>query len=144
MVDPKFGVLVTNPSLSPENEHGHGSSLVAGPTMDQAIIRDLFTNCLKAEAILGAADEAFVAEPRAARDKLAPYKIGKDGQLQEWQEDVGRRRCRYPPPSRLAPLRPVPIGPDPRSTPRPSWRLRPSGPWSPAATCRPAGRSPGV
>lgn len=86
VVDPKFGVLVTNPSISPENNHGHGSSLVAGPTMDQAIIRDLFDNCLKAEAILGP-DAAFVAEVRAARDKLAPYKIGKDGQLQEWQED---------------------------------------------------------
>ncbi|WP_454715578.1 glycoside hydrolase family 95 protein [Caulobacter segnis] len=86
VVDPKFGVLVTNPSISPENEHGHGSSLVAGPTMDQAIIRDLFDNCLKAEAVLGA-DEAFVAELKAARDKLAPYKIGKEGQLQEWQED---------------------------------------------------------
>ncbi|MBO9547177.1 glycoside hydrolase family 95 protein [Caulobacter sp.] len=86
VVDPKFGVLVTNPSISPENEHGHGSSLVAGPTMDQAIIRDLFDNCLRAEAILGA-DDAFVAELKTARDKLAPYKIGKEGQLQEWQED---------------------------------------------------------
>lgn len=86
VVDPKFGVLVTNPSLSPENDHGHGASIVAGPTMDQAIIRDLFDNCLRAEAVLGA-DKAFVAELKAARDKLAPYKIGKDGQLQEWQED---------------------------------------------------------
>ncbi len=86
VVDPKFGVLVTSPSISPENDHGHGSSIVAGPTMDQAIVRDLLDNCLKAEAILGA-DEAFVGELKAARDKLAPYKIGKDGQLQEWQED---------------------------------------------------------
>lgn len=86
VVDPKFGVLVTNPSLSPENDHGHGAAIVAGPTMDQAIIRDLFDNCLRAEAVLGA-DKAFVAELKAARDKLAPYKIGKDGQLQEWQED---------------------------------------------------------
>ncbi|PZR33614.1 glycoside hydrolase family 95 protein [Caulobacter segnis] len=86
VVDPKFGVLVTNPSLSPENDHGHGASIVAGPTMDQAIIRDLFDNCLRAEAVLGA-DPAFVAELKAARDKLAPYRIGKDGQLQEWQED---------------------------------------------------------
>lgn len=86
VVDPKFGVLVTNPSLSPENDHGHGASIVAGPTMDQAIIRDLFDNCLRAEAALGS-DKAFVAELKAARDKLAPYKIGKDGQLQEWQED---------------------------------------------------------
>jgi len=86
VVDPKFGVLVTSPSISPENDHGHGSSLVAGPTMDQAIVRDLFANCLKAEAILGP-DPGFAAELKAAMDKLAPYKIGKDGQLQEWQED---------------------------------------------------------
>jgi alpha-L-fucosidase 2 len=86
VVDPKFGVLVTSPSLSPENDHGHGSSLVAGPTMDQAIIRDLFTACIKAAAILGT-DADFSAELATARDKLAPYKIGKDGQLQEWQED---------------------------------------------------------
>ncbi len=86
VVDPKSGMLVTSPSLSPENDHGHGSSLAAGPTMDEAIVRDLFNNCLKAEAILGA-DPAFVVELRTARDKLAPYRIGKDGQLQEWQED---------------------------------------------------------
>jgi len=86
VVDPKFGVLVTNPSISPENNHGHGSSLAAGPTMDQAILRDLFDNCLKAEAVLGA-DPVFVAELKAARDRLAPYRIGRDGQLQEWQED---------------------------------------------------------
>jgi alpha-L-fucosidase 2 len=86
VVDPKFGVLVTSPSISPENDHGHGSSLVAGPTMDQAIVRDLFANCLKAEATLGP-DPGFAAELKAAIDKLAPYKIGKDGQLQEWQED---------------------------------------------------------
>jgi alpha-L-fucosidase 2 len=86
VVDPKSGVLVTSPSISPENDHGHGSSLVAGPTMDQAIVRDLLANCLKAEAILGP-DAPFVAELTATMAKLAPYRIGKDGQLQEWQED---------------------------------------------------------
>jgi alpha-L-fucosidase 2 len=86
VVDPKSGKLVTNPSISPENNHGHGSSLVAGPTMDEAILRDLFTHCIQAAAILGA-DADFSAKVAAARDKLAPYKIGKDGQLQEWQED---------------------------------------------------------
>lgn len=86
VVDPASGALVTSPSISPENEHGRGAALVAGPTMDQAILRDLFDNCLKAEAILGP-DEAFVAELTSARARLAPYKIGKDGQLQEWLED---------------------------------------------------------
>jgi alpha-L-fucosidase 2 len=86
VVDPKSGRLVTNPSISPENDHGHGSSLVAGPTMDQAIIRDLFDSCIAAARILGR-DAPLAAEFAATRDKLAPYKIGKDGQLQEWQED---------------------------------------------------------
>ncbi|ATC34482.1 glycoside hydrolase family 95 protein [Caulobacter vibrioides] len=86
VVDPASGALVTSPSISPENEHGRGAALVAGPTMDQAILLDLFDNCLKAEAILGP-DEAFVAELTSARGRLAPYKIGKDGQLQEWLED---------------------------------------------------------
>lgn len=86
VVDPKSGRLVTNPSISPENDHGHGSSLVAGPTMDQAIVRDLFDSCIAAAEILNQ-DAALAAQFAAARDRLAPYRIGKDGQLQEWQED---------------------------------------------------------
>ncbi|MGR4865097.1 glycoside hydrolase family 95 protein [Caulobacter sp. LARHSG274] len=86
VVDPKSGKLVTNPSISPENNHGHGSSLVAGPTMDQAIIRDLFSHCIQACAILGV-DGELSAQLAAARERLAPYRIGKDGQLQEWQDD---------------------------------------------------------
>jgi len=86
VVDPRSGKLVTSPSLSPENEHGHGSSLVAGPTMDQAIVRDLFSNCIASARILGL-DAPLAAELTAARARLAPYKIGQDGQLQEWQAD---------------------------------------------------------
>lgn len=86
VVDPKSGKLVTNPSISPENDHGHGSSLVAGPTMDQAIIRDLFDSCIASAKILQR-DPELAAQFAAARDRLAPYRIGKDGQLQEWQED---------------------------------------------------------
>ena len=84
--DPKSGFLVTNPSLSPENDHGHGSSLCAGPTMDMAILRDLFGQTAAAARILGH-DADFVREVEAARAALAPYRIGKQGQLQEWQED---------------------------------------------------------
>jgi len=86
VVDPKSGRLVTNPSISPENNHGRGSALVAGPTMDEAILRDLFDNCIAAARILGR-DAPLAAEFAATRDRLAPYRIGKEGQLQEWQED---------------------------------------------------------
>jgi alpha-L-fucosidase 2 len=84
--DPDTGFLVTNPSLSPENNHGHGSSICAGPTMDMAILRDLFTQTADAAAILGR-DGDLARQCLATRDRLAPYRIGGQGQLQEWQAD---------------------------------------------------------
>ena len=84
--DPTTGFLVTNPSMSPENPHGHGGTICAGPTMDMGILRDLFTQTAEAAAILGI-DAPLVAEMQAARAKLAPYKVGHRGQLQEWQQD---------------------------------------------------------
>ncbi len=84
--DPVSGALVTNPSISPENEHGHGGALCAGPTMDMAILGDLFDQTIAAASLLGT-DPAMVAEMRSARERLAPYKVGRQGQLQEWQAD---------------------------------------------------------
>jgi alpha-L-fucosidase 2 len=79
--DPKTGYLISTPSNSPE----HGG-LVAGPAMDHQIIRDLFKNCIAASALLGI-DKAFADTLKAKYDKIAPNKIGKYGQLQEWMED---------------------------------------------------------
>lgn len=79
--DPKTGYLISTPSNSPE----HGG-LVAGPTMDHQIIRDLFKNCIAASAVLGI-DKAFADTLKAKYDQIAPNKIGKYGQLQEWMED---------------------------------------------------------
>lgn len=84
--EPKTGYLVTNPSMSPENPHGHGGTLCAGPTMDMAILRDLFGQTIAAAQILDS-DAALVAELEAARARLAPYQIGRQGQLQEWRQD---------------------------------------------------------
>jgi alpha-L-fucosidase 2 len=84
--DPKHKWLVTNPSLSPENQHPFGSAVCAGPTMDAQIIRDLFTACIRAGEILGV-DGDFRAELASKRDRLPPNQIGKGGQLQEWLED---------------------------------------------------------
>ena len=84
--DPATGNLVTNPSVSPENIHPHGASLCAGPAMDQQILRDLFEQTARAAAVLGT-DADFAAQLRATRARLASDKIGKQGQLQEWQED---------------------------------------------------------
>ncbi len=84
--EPKHGWLVTCPSLSPENEHPGGVSVCAGPTMDQQIIRDLFSHCIEAAEVLGI-DSSFRQEVGRARDQLAPSRIGAAGQLQEWLED---------------------------------------------------------
>jgi alpha-L-fucosidase 2 len=81
VADPKTGYLISTPSNSPE----HGG-LVAGPTMDRQIIRDLFKNCISASEILNIdLDNRKIW----AKDlqKIAPNKIGKYGQLQEWMED---------------------------------------------------------
>jgi len=78
---PKYGWLVTNPSVSPE----HGG-LDAGPTMDMSILRDLFEQTAKASEILGT-DAEFRQEVLEKRSLLAPFQIGKYGQLQEWLED---------------------------------------------------------
>ncbi len=84
--DPARGYLVTNPSISPENEHHKGVSLCAGPAMDMQILRDLFDQTVSAAAILDT-DRGFARELMKMRAQLAPDQIGKGGQLQEWQAD---------------------------------------------------------
>jgi alpha-L-fucosidase 2 len=84
VVEPTHGWLVTCPSVSPE----HGE-LVAGPTMDESILRDLFAQTAEISTILGA-DEEFRQKVLVARQKLAPFQIGKYGQLQEWLDDIDR------------------------------------------------------
>jgi alpha-L-fucosidase 2 len=61
-------------------------SVCAGPTMDMQIIRDLFSNSIRAAEILDL-DEDFRRKAAAARERLAPNQIGKAGQLQEWLDD---------------------------------------------------------
>lgn len=84
--DPTSGWLVTAPSLSPENAHHEGVSIAAGPAMDQQILRDLFAATARASAILKL-DDDFCGRVVQARRQLAPDRIGRGGQLQEWQED---------------------------------------------------------
>ena len=74
--------LVTNPSFSPE----HGDD-VAAPTMDNELLRDLFSHVIEASRILNV-DAAFRTNLIAIRAQLPPDQIGKYGQLQEWLEDV--------------------------------------------------------
>ncbi len=79
--DPKTGWLISTPSNSPEI-----GGLVAGPTMDHQIIRELFNNCIEAAKTLGI-DDDFRRKLTELRGRIAPNQIGKHGQLQEWLED---------------------------------------------------------
>lgn len=83
---PTKGWLVTNPSISPENGHPFGTSVVAGPSMDNQLLRDLFDACIEASSTLDL-DKDFRAKVAVARDRLPPHQIGKGGQLQEWLDD---------------------------------------------------------
>lgn len=76
------GLLVAPNGWSPE--HGPRED---GVMYDQQIIWDLFQNYLDCEAALEA-DADYRAKVADMQARLAPNKIGRWGQLQEWQEDI--------------------------------------------------------
>lgn len=84
--DPATGEMVTNPSMSPENEHPYGAAVCAGPAMDSQLLRDLFAQCIQAAGLLGV-DAGFARQLQQLRGQLPPDRIGNAGQLQEWRED---------------------------------------------------------
>jgi alpha-L-fucosidase 2 len=103
---PTYGWLVTNPSSSPENfpiapgndpffdevtgSMSPGTALVAGSAIDTQITADLFTAVSEAAGVLGV-DADLRERLAAARARLAPMRIGRNGGLQEWLEDWGQR-----------------------------------------------------
>lgn len=97
---PKYGWLVTCPSLSPEH-----AGVCAGPTMDMSILRDLFAQTAEAAKILGV-DADFQKQLLDTREKLAPFQVGQYGQLQEWLEDIDREFDSHRHPSHLYALFP--------------------------------------
>jgi alpha-L-fucosidase 2 len=84
------GHLTTCPSESTENNFmapdGKPAMTSAGCTMDMALLRELFSNCIAAAATLHV-DEDFSSSLGNALPKLVPYQIGSHGQLQEWSID---------------------------------------------------------
>ena len=86
--------LVIAPSYSPENAPhvqdvlGKGNiTTVFGATMDNQMMADLFGNMIDAAQLMGEKDAEFVKTIKDIKSRLAPMKIGKWGQLQEWFED---------------------------------------------------------
>lgn len=94
LVENSDGYLVYGPSTSPENQYQtqdengdpYACFLTLSSAMDLGIIGGLFRNFLDASEILGIDDED-VRAIRAAKKKLPPFQISKNGNLQEWLED---------------------------------------------------------
>ena len=83
------GYLVTCPSTSPENcfldRKGEKHSVTFASTMDISILKELFATYLQICKILKV--DVLEKETEFALKKLPPFKIGHDGQLQEWYRD---------------------------------------------------------
>ena len=92
----KNGYLVTGPTSSPENsfyvrrdaqEDKVAVSICMGPTMDNQLIRELFTNTIAAADVLDLHESGLADSLSSAISQLAPHKISKEGYLMEWLED---------------------------------------------------------
>ncbi|MDR1557842.1 MAG: glycoside hydrolase family 95 protein [Tannerellaceae bacterium] len=86
--DPRSHYLVTAPTTSPENAfvfNDRQIHICAGSTMDNQIVRGLFTHTIEAASILGV-DTALTEELAAKRARLMPTTIGEDGRIMEWLE----------------------------------------------------------
>ena len=90
LIEDGAGSLTTCPSESPENvfrtKGGKNAGTTAGCTMDLALIRELFKNCIAASKTLGT-DGDFAAKLRSTLKRLPPFRTGSQGQLLEWSEE---------------------------------------------------------
>lgn len=79
--------LISAPSTSPENEYvtdqGYHGMTCYGGTADMAIIRELFQNVIEAGRLCG----DNIAAYETALQRLHPYTVGKEGDLNEWFHD---------------------------------------------------------
>lgn len=88
--EPKNNWLVVAPSYSPENKPTVNGKrdfvIVAGTTMDNQMVHDLFSNTIRAAALMNETTP-FTDSLRTVASQLAPMQVGRWGQLQEWMED---------------------------------------------------------
>lgn len=88
--DPVTGKLVSGPAASPENSFiapdGSVCQISMGPSHDQEVIYELFTNVLKASAILKD-NNPLLSKIDIALNSLDLPQIGSDGRLMEWREE---------------------------------------------------------
>ena len=76
------GTYTAAPSTSPE----HGP-IDQGATFIHAVVREILLNAIDASKILGV-DKKERKQWEEVLEKLAPYQIGRYGQLMEWSKDI--------------------------------------------------------
>jgi alpha-L-fucosidase 2 len=85
--DPETGKLVSGPASSPENSFlapdGSTAQISMGPSHDQQIIHELFSNVLAAASLLRVKDDT-IQRIEQSFEQLLQTKIGKDGRIMEW------------------------------------------------------------
>lgn len=92
--EPVHHWLVVAPSMSPENTYQSGVGLSAGTTMDNQLVFDVFSNVMRAAAVLQQ-DATFADTLRTLIRRLPPMQIGQYGQLQEWMQDWDKPNDRH-------------------------------------------------
>lgn len=92
--DPQTGWLLSGPSISPENSFrtfdGHDYALSMMPTVDRAVIYDIYNACILSCRILGI-DAEFCAQLERDIKRLPPLMLNADGELREWLVEGARR-----------------------------------------------------
>lgn len=86
----KDGHLLTAPCTSPENgyitDDGYHGATLYGGFADIAMTRECLTDAVLAAQELGV-DKGLQKQMRQALERLLPYRVGRDGNLQEWYHD---------------------------------------------------------
>lgn len=90
LVADEYGTLQIVPSQSPENRFTGGGdfpvSLGVSAAMDVELAQDALTWAVRSAQLLDV-DAALVETWQSIMDRLPPLKVGRFGQLQEWNED---------------------------------------------------------
>ena len=97
------GYLVTSPSVSPENSYilpnGESGACCIGATMDNQILRDLFSGCMGAwkeldktvpeDCVIEGVDSIpdLMEQIENCMNRLMPDRISESGRVMEWMED---------------------------------------------------------
>lgn len=96
--EPENNWLVVAPSYSPENRPVVNGKrdfvVVAGTTMDNQMVYDLFYNTIAAAQLMNE-NTTFTDSLQTVVNHLAPMQVGRWGQLQEWMHDWDNPKDRH-------------------------------------------------